>query len=85
MNRTSEQTIRRFLAVGRKVLKLCVPGLLALTALTVVAIVPAPLGRLRSGNQMLLWRSLQSPSMAAPSCHGWLQRLTEVPPSPAIR
>ena len=41
MNRTSEQTNRRFLAVGRKVLRLCVPGLLALTALTVVAIVPA--------------------------------------------
>ena len=41
MNPTSEQTNRRFLAVGRKVLRLCVPGLLALTALAVVAIVPA--------------------------------------------
>jgi hypothetical protein len=41
MNPTSEQTNRRFPVVGRNVLRLCVPGLLALTALTVVAIVPA--------------------------------------------
>src|SRR5664280_592483 len=41
MNPALDQTYCRFQAVGRKVLRLCVPALLAVTALTVVASVPA--------------------------------------------
>ena len=41
MNPTSERTYRRFLVVGREVLRRCVPALLAVTVLTVVASVPA--------------------------------------------
>lgn len=41
MNPTGEQTYCRFLTAGRKVLKLCVPALLAVTVLTVVASAPA--------------------------------------------
>jgi len=41
MNPAPEQTHRRLLAVGRSALRLAVPGLLALSVLTVVASVPA--------------------------------------------
>lgn len=41
MNPTSEQSYRRLLVVGRKVLRLCAPSLLAVAVLTVVASVPA--------------------------------------------
>jgi hypothetical protein len=41
MNPTSERNPRHFLVVGREVLRLCVPALLAVTVLAVVASVPA--------------------------------------------
>ena len=47
MNPTPEQTHRRLLAVGRNVLRLAVPALLALSVLTVVANVPADASGIR--------------------------------------
>jgi serine protease len=41
MNPAPEPTYRRFLVVGRSILRLCAPALLAVTVLTVVASVPA--------------------------------------------
>ena len=41
MSPTLDQPYRRFIAVGRKVLRLSAPALLAVTVLTVVASVPA--------------------------------------------
>ena len=69
MNPTSERTYRRFLVVGREVLRRCVPALLAVTVLTVVASVPAAA---RAGDRscplrhrVLPQRRLLSPSMMA--------------------
>jgi len=80
MSPTLDQPYRRFIAVGRKVLRLSAPALLAVTVLTVVASVPAGAYAPRITKPEPLRRLLQT-AISGGAAVSWTARfLTAVPP-----
>jgi hypothetical protein len=83
MSPTLDETFRRFMAVGRKVLRTFAPALLAVTVLTVVA--SAPAGAHAPGITKPGAPRAVTATVEVQQCRGRHRFLTAVPPSPATR